>query len=131
MRALDTNVLIRFVVNDDKQQGKKVLEILKDAEKKSISYYVRILVVLEMVWVLKAVYKQDQAHIIRAIEHLNSMPVLIIEKSEAVYKALNDAKTSSLDLADLLIGHCSKLDGCESVLTFDKKAAMHHSFNII
>jgi len=129
MKAVDTNLLVRFLVNDDEKQGKKVFKLFRDAELEGDVYFVSILVLLELIWVLSAVYERSKKDILNAIEGLNSMPILMIEKSDAVFKALHDAKKSNFDLPDLLIAYCSVSDGCESVLTFDRKAAKHRLFH--
>ena len=131
MKAIDTNILVRFLLNDDKTQAKRVLNIFQKAEQKDERFFVSALVLLELVWVLSAVYGKSKNDTALALESLLSMPLLEIEKAEAVFKALLDAKKSNFDLADLLIAHCSKAAGGEPVLTFDKRAAKHRLFQQI
>lgn len=128
MKALDTNILVRFLVNDDKTQAGRVLNIFRQAERKKERFFVSALVLLELIWVLGAVYDKSRDDIIFALEGLLSMPLLEIERSEALFKTLLEAKKTNLDLADLLIGYCSETSGCATVLTFDKKAAKHRLF---
>ena len=56
MKALDTNVIIRFLVRDDKQQAEIVYRLFKRVERKNETLFVPLLVVLETLWVLESVY---------------------------------------------------------------------------
>ncbi|KAA3617303.1 MAG: PIN domain-containing protein [Calditrichaeota bacterium] len=131
MTGIDTNLLVRFLVNDDEIQAKEVLRIFKNAERKKDYFFVSILVTLELIWVLKAVYNLPREQIVLAIESLISMPILKLEKLDAIHKMVSESKQKSNDLSDLLIAHCSFLSGCEKILTFDKRAAKHNLFKQI
>jgi len=128
MKALDTNILVRFLLNDDTAQAERVLKLFRDAEQNEERFFVSILVLLEMIWVLGSVYEIARDDLINAIENVLSMPIIEVEKAEAVFRALLEAKKSNLDLADLLIAFCSKAAGAEAVITFDKRAAKHQLF---
>ena len=54
MKALDTNILVRFVTKDDKAQADKVLSLFKEAENRGEEFWIPLVVVLEMIWVLEA-----------------------------------------------------------------------------
>ena len=68
MKALDTNVLVRFLVRDDKQQAETIYRIFKHAESDKEVFFVPLLVVLETVWVLESVYKIPRQDILDSIE---------------------------------------------------------------
>jgi len=68
MKALDTNVLVRFLVKDDEQQAKTVYRLFKQAESKAEAFFIPILVVLETVWVLEAVYETTRQEILDSID---------------------------------------------------------------
>ena len=76
MKALDTNVLIRFLVKDDELQAKAVYKLFKKAESKAEAFFIPILVVLEIFWVLEAVYEISREEIIDSIDELLLMPIL-------------------------------------------------------
>ena len=128
MIGIDTHLLVRFLINDDEIQAKAVFKIFKDTEDNNDFLFVSILVVLELIWVLKAVYKLSRSQIVLAIENLISMPILKLERLEAIHKMVTDSKQNNNDLSDLLIAHCSAISGCEKILTFDKKASKHKLF---
>ena len=55
MRALDTNVIVRFLIRDDERQAGRARRLLEDAEESGGRYLVTRVVMLETIWVLCAV----------------------------------------------------------------------------
>ena len=131
MKALDTNVLIRFLVNDDPRQAKAVYRIFKQSESNAEVFFVPALVLLETVWVLESVYESTRQEIIETIDELLLMPILKFEAQSAVRNFINSARENNTDLADLLIAHHAKYSGCASVMTFDKRAAKYELFELL
>ncbi|MDE2808393.1 MAG: type II toxin-antitoxin system VapC family toxin [Gemmatimonadota bacterium] len=123
MKALDTNVLVRFLVRDDKKQAEIVYRIFKRAESRNEPFFVPLLVVLETIWVLESVYEIPREEIRGSLQKLLLMPILIFEAQSALQRTLSSAQTNKIDLADLLIAHSAKFSNCDGVLTFDKKAS--------
>ena len=76
MKALDTNVLVRFLVKDDPAQAEIIYRKLKQAEIDGEVFFVPLLVVLEMIWVLDSVYKIPRQEMVDSLEALLRMPVL-------------------------------------------------------
>ena len=131
MKALDTNVLIRFLVNDDPRQAKAVYRIFKQSESDAEVFFVSALVLLETVWVLESVYDSTRQEIIETIDELLLMPILKFEAQSAVRKFINSARENKTDLSDLLIAHHAKYSGCASVMTFDKRATKFELFELL
>ena len=131
MKALDTNVLVRFLVNDDAEQAQQVYSLFKQAENDQQRLFVPLLVVLETIWVLQAVYGVDDPDILAALNDLLMMPVLLFETPPVLHAFISVAKGNNFDLADLLITHAARGSNCDSVLTFDKKAAKFSGFESI
>ena len=120
MKGLDTNVLVRFLVNDDRSQGLRVKELFLEAERTGGSYKVTMPVILELIWVLGSVYDFQRQELLRAVELLTQMPVLEFEDYDALVNWIRLGRSTSEGLADLLIGVTGKAAGCETTLTFDK-----------
>ncbi|MGZ8193173.1 MAG: PIN domain-containing protein [Methylobacter sp.] len=131
MKALDTNVLVRFLVKDDAEQAQQVYNLFKQAENHQLRLFVPILVVLETIWVLQAVYGVDDHDILAVLNDLLLMPVLLFETQPVLHAFIRAATGNNFDLADLLIAHSARGLHCESVLTFDKKAAKFAGFELI
>jgi len=131
MKAIDTNVLIRFLVRDDDQQAEIVYKLFKKAESAQEALFVPLAVVLETVWVLESVYGIPRREILDAIDALILMPILQFEAQSAVMNFVSSARETKMDLSDLLIAHSAMSSGCECVLTFDKKASGSGLFELL
>ncbi len=131
MKAIDTNILVRFLTGDDDLQANKVYSIFKKAESEKIELFVPLLVVLEMIWVLESVYEISRAEILDAIGDLLLMPIFKFDQQPTIQQLIQSAKGNKYDLSDLLITHSAKINGCEAVLTFDKKASKFNLFELV
>jgi predicted nucleic-acid-binding protein len=129
--ALDTNVLVRFLVKDDDYQASVVYRLFKQAEDRQQPLFVPLLVVLETIWVLQSVYAITDEAIVPAINQLLQMPVLKFEGQSAIQGFIASAQDGQYGLADLLIAHSAKLSSCQQVFTFDKKAASFKYFQLL
>lgn len=131
MKALDTNLIVRFLVADDLSQAEAVRVIFLQAEQNKDVFFVPVLVLLETIWVLESAYSMQREDIIKALQGLTRMPILAFESSSAVHLFLSLAERNRGDLPDLLIGSCARQAGCDSVLTFDKKAGRTELFELL
>lgn len=131
MTGVDTNILTRFLVGDDKKQAERVREVFRRAEDKKETFHVPLLVVLELIWVLESVYKTERAEVLDALAELLLMPIFSFENIAALQKFIPDARGSKLDLSDLLIARSAATQGCKKILTFDKKASSHPLFQLV
>ena len=131
MKAIDTNVLVRFLVNDDPAQAQQARQLFSAAEQQRVIYFVPLLVVLKSIWVLESAYQVGRNELIEAFSDLLLLPVLEFEQREAVQAMLQATRTASLDLPDLLIAKSALRNGCEGVVTFDKKAARNDAFKLL
>ena len=87
MIALDTNVIVRFLVRDDEQQAQAVYARLKQAEAARETLFVPLLVVLETIWVLESVYDKSRQEILDSLEDLSNFSILRGVHSHADYFA--------------------------------------------
>lgn len=123
MKALDTNILVRFLTGDDDSQAHQVYKIFKKAESQKTQLFVPILVVLEMIWVLESVFEISRKEILDTLADLLLMPVLKFEQRQVLQQLIHSAQENKVDLSDLLIAHSAGINGCDAMLTFDKKAS--------
>ena len=131
MKAVDTNVLVRFLVRDDKQQADAVYRRFKRAEADREVFFVPLLVVLETVWILESVYEATRQEIVDSIGELLLMPILQFETPAVLQGFMTTARETTVELPDLLIAHSARRSGCESVVTFDKRAAKSEFFELL
>jgi len=115
MRALDTNVLVRLLVQDDPQQ---VIEARRWVERGA---WVSTLVLAEAVWVLSAVYERDPREIASAVELLLNHESLSLQDSEAVSSALvRFRERPSVGFSDCLVLELAREAGHLPLGTFDR-----------
>lgn len=131
MKAIGTHVLVRFLVNDDEKQARKVYELFKQAEAEKKFLFIPLNVLLELIWVLDSVYTISREDIVDTVGDLLSIPILKIEHQAAVQQFVYASQGSALELSDLLIAFSAQANGCEQVLTFDKKTSGFHLFSLV
>jgi predicted nucleic-acid-binding protein len=131
MTALDTNILVRFLVRDDERQAQAVYKRFRKAESQRETLFVPLLVVLEMMWVLDSVYAKSRDEILEAFDNLKGMTILKFEKEHVVQAIIANGKNTGIELPDLLVALSAKSDGSDSVITFDRKAAKHPLFTLL
>ena len=130
MKGVDTNILIRFLIGDNEQQAKKVYKLFKKAESEKNELFVPLLVVLELIWVLESVYEIPRDEILETLSDLLLMSILKFEHQSTLQQFTLSAQGNKYDLSDLLIAHSAKTNGCEIVITFDKKASKSDLFEL-
>jgi predicted nucleic-acid-binding protein len=130
MTALDTNIIIRFLMQDDPAQCKIVDRLFERAAKSGDKLWISNFVILEMIWVLERMFGVARRDIINAIESLSCLPVLALEDSEMIMTFCQMALTTGQELDDLLIGLKGQIL-CDCTLTFDKKAAKCNLFKLL
>ncbi len=131
MIAIDTNIIVRFLVRDDEKQAEVARRRLKQAEENRERLLIPLLVVLETIWVLESAYDKTRAEILDAIRAMRQMPVFEFQANEAVERLLAEGAEFNADLADILIAESSRAFGCESGITFDKGAAKLPFFKLL
>jgi len=131
MKSLDTNVIIRFLVNDDREQAEAVKRILLDAEEKGESFFISDPVMLETIYVLDSVYEYQRGEILDAIESMLLMRILSFENPDVIQELVTQGRKIKIELEDLLIGLIPRASGCGTTITFDKKAARSDLFTLI
>jgi predicted nucleic-acid-binding protein len=115
MRAIDTNIIIRYLTNDDRTQAAKARAIIGHDP-----IFIPRTVLLEAEWVLRAVYNLPVNRIIPALRAVAGLPGVSLEDAPLAAKAM-DLAEQGMDFADAL--HLAAAVDCESLLTFDKRFA--------
>ncbi len=119
MIALDTNVLVRFLVEDDAAQLTRARRLLQKAVDSNSFCYVSDIVMCELVWVLERSYKLGRAEIGQVLGRLLHAGNLAFSSSERLVLALEAYDAGGGDFADYLIREHARASGCEAVATFD------------
>jgi len=122
MIGIDTNVLIRYLAQDDALQS-PVASRLIDGFTRDAPGFISQVVLVETVWVLTRVYKITRAAIADTVETLLRARELVVDNAEIGYLALATYRATKADFSDALIAHSGLLAGCAETLTFDQAAA--------
>ena len=131
MIGIDTNVVLRYLLKDDKLQTAKAERILEHTLKEDGPGFVSLVTVLETFWVLESFYKFSGQEIISAIEQLIRAETLFIQNEREVYYALQVVKKGEGTFNDVLVSALSFWSGCTHTLTFDRKASRLPGFKLI
>ena len=115
MLAVDTNVIVRYLTQDDAEQFAKASALIRSED-----VYVCTTVLLETEWVLRCSYRFGRERISAALAAFAGLPRVTLEDPAAAAKAL-DWMRRGMDFADAL--HLAKALGCEAFVSFDQRFA--------
>ena len=123
MIGIDTNVLVRYIAQDDRAQSRRATALIERECSESEPGFVGLLVLAEVVWVAQSCYsasREEQRQIVRRILETRQ---LIVQESETVWQALHLFEQGKADFADCLVERTAAAVGCKRMVTFDKAAA--------
>jgi len=123
MIGLDTNVLLRYLVQDNPLQSRRATEIIERRLTELDPGFVSLVSFLEVVWVLKSLYMRSRQEIANDIEMILAAGTLEIQNEQEVYHAVVALRNGTGTFEDALIGALGIWRGCSATLTFDEKAA--------
>jgi predicted nucleic-acid-binding protein len=118
--ALDTNVLVRYLVGDDAKQAAAARRVMEETLTPSEPGFVSLIVLVELNWVLDRVYGCRLSQIVSIFAELIASPTILVENVAAVTAAI---ARPHIDLADNLLHEIGKIHGCARTVTFDRKFA--------
>lgn len=121
MIGLDTNVVVRYIVQDDPLQSRQAARLI-EARSNEDPGFVSIVTLAEITWVLKAAYGASRVEIGNVVENLLQTQTLVVQLAEIAWKALAIYRKGAADYADCLIERLGAAHDCEATYTFDKVA---------
>lgn len=130
MISLDTNILVRYVAQDDPRQSPKATRLI-EAFTPDAPGYVCIVSVVELVWVLTDCYALSKDEICEVLDTLLRTKEIIVAHADVAWKALRIFKQGKADFADCLIERLANEAGCDYTATFDRDAAKHCGMRLL
>jgi predicted nucleic-acid-binding protein len=130
MIGLDTNVLVRYIMQDDLKQSPRATRLIESRSVESRGF-VPLVSVVELFWVMSSAYELDRGQLIAALEGLLRTKELVVERAEIVWKALRIFQSANVDFADCLIERSAAAAGCEKTMTFDRGAAKNAGMTLL
>ena len=121
MIGLDTNVLVRYVVQDDPQQSPKATRLIESLTVE-VPGYVTVVSFVELVWVLTGCYDSTKQEICEVLEILLRAEELVVAEADTVWKAHRAYREGKADFAGSLIERSANAAGCTHTVTFDRNA---------
>ena len=131
MKGVDTNVLVRYLAQDNAAQAKAVDELVKKAVATGEPLHVDDVVLCETVWVLRAAYSQDKASIVEVLEKVLATSQFSFDDRDLLTGALSDFRSGKGDFADYVIGRRNRRAGCDRTVTFDRSLKGSNSFTVL
>ena len=131
MKALDTNVLVRYLVQDDAAQGRKAANYIEAAASAGEQILINNIVLCETVWVLDSAYGYAKSEIEEVLGKVLQVATFRFEVKDIVLRAFEEYKAGKIDFADCLIGQQNAAIGCESTATFDAALRKLSTFQVL
>lgn len=123
MAALDTNVLVRFLVRDDLPQLAAAKRLIEDCVEAGEKLYVPVSVSLELEWVLRSNFSLNKSTVVQTLSDLLSTRELSFESEGALEAALAQYSQTSADYSDCLHVALAGAAGAQPLWTFDRAAS--------
>ncbi len=131
MIGLDTNILIRYLTQDDPLQSAKATTLVETRLSEANPGFVSIIVMVEIVWVLDRLYGVSAKNIAMAVERILQANVFVVEDEQDVFAAMIALREGHGSFADALIGARAVRAVCAETLTFDRKASRLPGFALL
>ena len=130
MIGLDTNILVRYLAQDDPAQTRRATDLIEGLTEAAPAF-VSIVVMVETVWVLDRAYGLGSGEIADTVERILQIGTLIVEDEQQIFTALAALRAGLGSFADAIIAVRSTKAGCSHTLTFDRKATRLPGFELL
>jgi predicted nucleic-acid-binding protein len=129
--GLDTNVLVRYLTQDEPRQSKRANALVAEAVAGGQRLFVSAVVLCELVWVLRGPYAFGKEEVVASLERILATAQLEIDQKDLVREALADYRSGGGDFADYMIGRRGRECGCERTATFDRRLKTSALFRVL
>jgi predicted nucleic-acid-binding protein len=131
MIGLDTNVLIRYLAQDDPLQSPIAVNFIETVCSEKHPGFINHIVLCETVWVLDRCYDIEKDTIVVILEKILKTEQFTIQSVDRVWRALREFKKTAADFADCLLSQDNIGNRCEHTVTFDKKASISAGYRLL
>ena len=123
MIGIDTNVLVRYIAQDDATQSRRATSFIEKECNEAAPGFVGLVVLVEVVWVSESRYGATREEVAGIVRRILSIKQLVVQDAETAWKALRLFEASKADFADCLVECSAVAAGCERVVTFAMQAS--------
>ncbi len=131
MKGLDTNVVLRYLLQDDRAQAATVNKLMEQLGGPDGPGFISLPTMLEVAWVLRSRYRMARSEVATALDSLLSTDALLIQNERELFTAVASLREDLGSFEDALIGALGQWIGCTVTLTFDKKASRLPGFELV
>lgn len=131
MIGIDTNVLVRYIVQDEPAQARLAEKCLEARCSSELPGRINVIVLCELAWVLARGYGCDRQTVASVVRRILTSPELSVEEDEAVWQALKQYEKGPADFPDYLLGLLNQRNGAFPTVTFDRRAAKEPFFELL
>ncbi len=131
MIGLDTNLLIRYLTNDDRAQYAKAKRLIDEAVERDVRLLINGVVLCEVTWVLETAYEYSRAEIADVLDRIFDTAQFEIERAPEARQALDDFRSTKVGFADALIGRINRTLGATKSMTFDRDLKALETFAVL
>ncbi len=130
MTGIDTNVLVRYLVQDDPEQARRAARFVINECSSEDPGFINRIVLCEMVWVLETAYGYARGNLALALEKILRTTQFEIEDHQEAWSSLREYQDGA-DFADSFIAAVNRRHGCNRTVTFDRKAGRRSGFSAL
>jgi predicted nucleic-acid-binding protein len=127
--GLDTNVLVRYITQDDPVQAARATQVIESLDETRRGF-ISIVVLIELHWVLRRAYQVSARDAVVVVRMLLNAKELSVQHADAVRRALARSNDDA-DFSDALIGEFGELAGCDYTATFDERASKMRGMRLL
>lgn len=131
MIGLDTNILVRYLTQDDPGQSRKAAHEIEKGLRAGSQFFIADIVLCELVWVLEGAYRYNHQEIAPVLENILRTKQFRFENKDLLWQSLGDYRGKKGDFADHLIGQAGHKAGCSETLTFDSGLKNNPLFRVL
>ena len=131
MKGIDTNVLVRYLVQDDHVQSRLATDFIENECSAETPAFINGVVLCELVWVLETAYEFKKSIIANVLEKILTTRQFNIYQSDIIWQAVRGYKNDGADFADHYIAGLNADNNCDYTATFDKGASKLQGFELL
>jgi predicted nucleic-acid-binding protein len=131
MTGLDTNVLVRYLTDDDPVQARRAAAWIGTVVARGEDCFVSAIVLCELTWVLRGAYDVSKNDLLRTLDQLLATARFVIGDKDVVRAAVDTYRAGRADFADYVIGALNREAGCGKTVTFDRRLRDDADFQML
>jgi predicted nucleic-acid-binding protein len=131
MIGIDTNVLVRHLVQDDPRQSRLATQVITKQCTRDVPGFINRIVLCELVWILESAYGYSKETIVNVLDKLLRTSQFKIEDAQSAWISFRMYQKGKADFADCLLGATNRLSSCDETVTFDHAASKLDGFRLL